>query len=149
MDAEVEKCFHETMEATRFAGSKRIVLRGCTAEMIGRIPDGSLDFVYIDGDHTLRGISIDLISAYAKVLMGGFIAGDDLMPNIWHHGREFEPTLVFPFAAYFAEAVGMPFFALPHRQFLVAKLPQTHAYEFIDFTGKYKNLALREHLLTS
>jgi hypothetical protein len=149
MDTEFEKCFREAMEATQFAELKRVVLRGTTTEVIGRIPDGNLDFVYIDGDHTLRGIAIDLISAYAKVRMGGFVAGDDLVPNIWQHGRNFEPTLVFPFAAYFAEAVGMPFFALPHRQFLIAKLPRAHAYEFIDFTGKYGTLALRQQLLPS
>ena len=148
-NTEFESCYHEAMAATGFADTKRIVLRGTTAEMIARIPDGSLDFVYVDGDHTLRGITIDLISAYPKVRLGGFITGDDLVPSIWQHGSEFEPTLVFPFSAYFAEAVGMPFFALPHRQFLIAKLPRTHAYKFIDLTGKYKTMGLRQQLLSN
>ena len=26
------------------------------------MPDGSLDFAYVDGDHTLRGITIDLVA---------------------------------------------------------------------------------------
>jgi hypothetical protein len=35
-------------------------LRGKTTEVIDKIPDASLDIVYIDGDHMLRGITIDL-----------------------------------------------------------------------------------------
>ena len=33
------------------------MLRGTTTEVIDRVPDRSVDFAYIDGDHTLRGIT--------------------------------------------------------------------------------------------
>ena len=144
--AEFEDIFREAMDATACAAEKRVVLRGTTAEMIGQIPDASLDFAYIDGDHTLRGVTIDLIAIYPKLKPGGFLAGDDLEPEIWRHGQEFEPTLVFPFAAYFAEAMGMPIFALPFQQFLIAKSAPPGEYEFTDFTGKYGDLALRDRL---
>jgi hypothetical protein len=143
-DSEFEDIFREAIEATEFSGEKRVVLRGTTSEMIGQIPDASLDFAYIDGDHTLRGVTIDLISVFPKIKAGGFLAGDDLEPEIWKHGPDFEPTLVFPFAAHFAEAVGLPFFAMPFQQFLIAKLPG--GYAFTDFTGQYQSLALREQL---
>jgi hypothetical protein len=147
--AQFEKIFGEAMEATEFARDRRVVLRGATAEMIGQIPDASLDFAYVDGDHTLRGVTIDLISVYPKIKPGGFLAGDDLAAGIWQHGPEFEPTLVFPFAAYFAEAVAMPFFALPFQQFLIAKSAMPSGYAFTDFTGNYQNLGLREQFQSS
>jgi predicted O-methyltransferase YrrM len=142
-----ENYFRQAVNATRFAKDKTIVLRGTTSEVIEQIPDGSLDIAYIDGDHTLRGIAIDLICTYPKVKIGGYLAGDDLAPHIWQHGHEFEPTLVFPFAAYFAEAVAMPFFALPYQQFVIAKLPDRQGYTFTDYTGKYKMFGLREQFL--
>jgi len=52
--------YAEAMARTDFARERRIVLRGKTTEVIDKIPDASLDIVYIDGDHMLRGITIDL-----------------------------------------------------------------------------------------
>jgi hypothetical protein len=134
------------MDATQFAEAKRIVLRGTTTEVIARVPDQSLDFIYIDGDHTLRGIAIDLINAYPKLKPGGYLAGDDFTSSIWQHDSRYEPTLVFPFATYFAEAVGMRCYALPFNQFMIAKDTHQCGYEFVDQTGKYKALTLGEQL---
>lgn len=105
-----------------------------------------MDFAYIDGDHTLRGIAIDLIRVYPKVRVGGFIGGDDLSPTIWAHKTRFEPTLVFPFAIYFAEAVGATIYALPHIQFCLQKT-ETREFRFVDLTGQYGDLTLRSQLV--
>ncbi len=102
--------------------------------MIDRIPDGELDFAYIDGDHTLKGITIDLIRVYPKVRIGGFIAGDDFSRSMWHHKTSFEPTLVFPFAVYFAEAVGATIYGLPHIQFCLQKTGGGQ-FRFVDLDG--------------
>lgn len=53
--------YREMDAKTAFAAHKRRILRGCTKEVVAGIPNESLDFAYIDGDHTLRGITIDLI----------------------------------------------------------------------------------------
>ena len=45
--------FDEAMSKTAFASEKITVLRGRTKEVIDKIPDNSLDFAYIDGDHSL------------------------------------------------------------------------------------------------
>ncbi len=97
------------------------MLRGRTKEVIDEIPDGSLDFAYIDGDHTLRGITIDLIKLMPKVKEGGLIGGDDFTNTPWQHDIRFEPTLVCPFGIYFAEAMDLPIVALPFNQFLIEK----------------------------
>ena len=39
--------------------------------------DGSLDFVYIDGDHTLKGTNTDLAAWWPKLRPGGWLCGDD------------------------------------------------------------------------
>ena len=59
--------YTEAMKKTAFASEKVVVLRGRTKDVIEQIPDESLDFAYIDGDHTLRGITIDLIKLFPKM----------------------------------------------------------------------------------
>lgn len=137
----------EAKTKTEFAADKRIILRGTTTEVLDQIPDDSLDFAYIDGDHTLRGITIDLINVYPKVRSGGWIGGDDFTHTVWQHGVRFEPTMIYPFAVYFAEAVGARVFGLPHQQFLIGKLTDAEpasGHEFVDLTGSYPDTSLRE-----
>ncbi|WPL18992.1 hypothetical protein Thiowin_04096 [Thiorhodovibrio winogradskyi] len=141
-----EKFYLETLRRTEFAEGKRIVLRGKTTEVVEQLPDGKIDLAYIDGDHTLRGITIDLVSIYPKVKEGGWIGGDDFSRTIWQHGIEYEPTLVFPFAVYFAEAVGARVYALPYSQFLMQKSTSC-TFEFIDLTESYGNISLKEQFL--
>ena len=140
-DSTFERLYAQAMDSTRAHEGRRVVLRGRTTEVIDQIPDACLDFAYIDGDHTLRGITADLVRVYPKVREGGLIGGDDFTRSIWQHGAEFEPTLVFPFAVYFAEAVGSRIFGLPHGQFLIEKRAGL-GFEFIDLTGKYTTLDL-------
>lgn len=145
-DALFEDIYAEAMSKTQFAEERITVLRGTTSEVIDAIPDDTLDFAYIDGDHTLKGIAIDLIRAYAKVKPGGVVGGDDFSANIWHHPAQFEPTLVFPFAVYFAEAVGAPIYAAPNSQFLIHKRTE-EGFSFEDFAGVYDDLGLRNQLV--
>lgn len=118
------------IESTAFAASKVEVLRGTTSEVASRLPDGSLDLVYVDGDHTLRGIVIDLVRMLPKVRPGGILCGDDYHEDPWHHGFAYEPTLVRPFAQHFAEAMDLPFVAMPFRQFMI--INQRTGYSFTN-----------------
>lgn len=140
---EFERYFNQTMDKTEFAKEKRHILRGKTTEVVQDIKDQSLDFAYIDGDHTLKGITIDLSCIWSKVKPGGFIAGDDFCSTIWQHYDDYEPTLVFPYAVYFAEAMQTKIIALPFDQFLISK--EENGFEFIDLTkGKYKTRDLKD-----
>jgi hypothetical protein len=136
-----EEFLLETKAKTAFAADKRIVLRGKTTEVIEEIPDGELDFAYIDGDHTLKGITIDLVSILPKIKPGGWIGGDDFSATVWQHSAKFEPTLVFPFAVYFAEAIGARIYALPFNQFLIHRTAAPD-YEFVDATNRYSDSSL-------
>jgi hypothetical protein len=143
-NVDFEGFLSETISRTEFAVEKRVILRGKTTEVVSKISDGELDFAYIDGDHTLKGIAIDLIRIFPKIKMGGVLAGDDFVKTIWQHSTTFEPTLVFPYAIYFAEAVGAHIYALPWNQFLLHKKDHS-AFLFTDLVGAYGELSLREH----
>jgi hypothetical protein len=144
-DTVFEGFFRESMERTSAHEAKRVVLRGTTTEVSGRVPDGSLDFAYVDGDHTLRGITVDLISWFPKLREGGWLGGDDFSPTIWQHDEAYEPTLVFPLAVHFAEAVGARIYGLPHKQFLIEKAAE-RGHAFVDLTGRYGDLELKRQL---
>lgn len=139
-----DEIYDLAMARTDFACERRIVLRGRTTEVIDQIPDQGLDVAYIDGDHTLRGIAIDLIRTYPKIRPGGILGGDDYTATIWQHADNFEPTLVCPFAAYFAESQGAPIVVLPYSQFAIIKPLQPGAdFRVIDTTHSYGPRSLR------
>lgn len=134
------------MAVTDFAAPRRVVLRGTTAEMSGKIEDGALDAVYVDGDHTLRGITIDLHRMLPKVKHGGILGGDDFCPNIWQHGPRFAPSEVFPYAMYFAEAHSLPIITLPWNQFAIVN-DSSAGYQCLDLGG-YAALTLQDVYLS-
>ena len=68
----------------RYAGAMKIlepydktVMRMPTLEAAPQVPDGSLDFVYIDGDHRFDAVMLDIILWAPKVREGGIVAGHD------------------------------------------------------------------------
>lgn len=138
-----ETIYQEMIRKTEFAFDKRVILRGRTKDVINEIPDNSLDFAYIDGDHTLRGITIDLINILPKIKEGGFIGGDDFTNTPWQHDIRFEPTLVCPYSIYFSEAVDLPIVALPNNQFLIQKDSKAK-FSFLDITGNYSDISLNK-----
>ncbi|MBN9564335.1 MAG: class I SAM-dependent methyltransferase [Alphaproteobacteria bacterium] len=144
-DAEFESVFAKARANVAPFGARALICRGTTSEMIARIPDGSLDFAYIDGDHTLRGTTIDLLRIYPKIKPGGFIGGDDFCPGIWQHSREFEPTLVCPFAVYFAEAVDAEIAILPHNQFLIGRPAEGGGFRVVETSGRLGSYSLLHH----
>jgi SAM-dependent methyltransferase len=58
-----------------------IVRRERSTDACGSFSDDSLDWVYIDADHSYEGVMRDLEAYYRVVRPGGFLAGDD-------YGRE-------------------------------------------------------------
>lgn len=142
-DAKFDDIYNEAMARTAFAETKRRVLRCQTKEAAPQMASQCLDLAYIDGDHTLRGITLDLMLMFDKVKPGGIIGGDDFTKSIWQHGPDYDPTFVCPYAVYFAEAMNMPIVALPFHQFLILK-DSTLGFEFIHFTEGYKNLRLNK-----
>jgi len=69
---------------------RAVMIRNVSHEAALNIPDGSLDFCYIDGDHTLEGVYVDIYTWIHKLRLGGIMAGHDYkdgpgsgMMNYW------------------------------------------------------------------
>jgi predicted O-methyltransferase YrrM len=68
--------------AEPYAGRVEVV-RSSSAAWLGGQPDASLDFVYIDGDHSYDAVREDIALSVAKVRPGGTIALDDYGSAQW------------------------------------------------------------------
>jgi len=79
LETESETHFNEVQ--TKFASEidtgKAVLHRGLSNDMAKEIADRSLDWVYIDGDHTYKGAMDDLIHYAPKVKPGGHVLGHD------------------------------------------------------------------------
>lgn len=62
------------------------VLKKTSMEALNDVPDGSLDFVYIDAMHEFDSVMFDIICWNGKVKHGGMIAGHDYSPASWCNG---------------------------------------------------------------
>lgn len=62
------------------------VMRKPSTEAMQEIADGSLDFVYVDGNHRYEFVKQDLELSLRKVKSGGIIAGDDYTSGGWWAG---------------------------------------------------------------
>lgn len=58
-------------------GERAQFMKATSAIASQSIPNDSLDFCYIDGDHSLEGIYTDVYSWIHKVRIGGMLAGHD------------------------------------------------------------------------
>lgn len=61
----------------RLMGTNSYILRMTSLEASKRIPDNSLDFVYIDALHDFDGVMVDIILWAPKVKSGGIVSGHD------------------------------------------------------------------------
>lgn len=70
--------------ACRLAGadSRVRLLRAASPSAAARFPDGSLDFAYIDANHSYPAVAADLRAWYPKVRPGGLLAGHDYLDGV-------------------------------------------------------------------
>lgn len=52
-------------------------IRAFSMDAVNQFTDGSLDFVYIDADHSYQAVTDDITAWIKKVKPGGILAGDD------------------------------------------------------------------------
>ncbi|MEO7573747.1 MAG: class I SAM-dependent methyltransferase [Acidimicrobiales bacterium] len=68
-------------------GAGRVTVhRGQSGEVLRTLPDDSLDWVYIDGNHLYEFVANDLRLSLAKVKPGGLVTGDDYAEGGWWEG---------------------------------------------------------------
>lgn len=61
----------------KLRGLNATIVRKFSKDAADDVPDGSLDFVYIDGNHVLEAVTEDLTLWAPKVRSGGVVAGHD------------------------------------------------------------------------
>ena len=72
-----ESRYKSTVRRMEQYGERAVIDRRDSFDAVRDVPDESLDFVYIDGDHTFDYVMTDLIWWAKKVRMGGVVAGHD------------------------------------------------------------------------
>lgn len=71
---------HRLIVSKRFVDDKRItIIKGCSLNSVDYIEDNSLDFIYIDANHTFDYVYGEIKSYYNKVKTGGIVAGHDIL----------------------------------------------------------------------
>lgn len=63
--------------AVKFAGERAKIIRAFSVDAAMQVPDASLDFVFIDGDHSYEGCSGDIAAWTPKLRPGGLLGGHD------------------------------------------------------------------------
>lgn len=58
------------------------MVRKTSMDALDDIQDGSLDFVYIDGDHNFRHATEDIFEWSKKVRVGGYVSGHDYFDTL-------------------------------------------------------------------
>lgn len=75
--AQQDEFYEYTKAVTSFAGNRAVIIRDRSVKAADRVADDSLDFVFIDADHSLIGCRDDIMAWYPKVKPGGHICGHD------------------------------------------------------------------------
>jgi hypothetical protein len=75
--AEHDRRYAFTKERLRRYGVRSHILRETSEEAAHRFADASLDFVYIDGNHSYEACKQDIAHWWSKVKPGGVLAGHD------------------------------------------------------------------------
>ena len=69
--------YHMAADRTEFAKYRRSIVRKRSLDAAKDIPDGSLDFVFIDADHSYHGCVADIAAWKPKLKPGGLLSGHD------------------------------------------------------------------------
>lgn len=117
-DEEFKRIFDTAMANTLHGpyGHKVNVIRALSEDGARQIANASLDFVYIDGDPTLKGALKDLQNWAPKVRAGGLVCGDDFLDAL-QHGAVYAPTGVKTAVASYARSIGAAVHDLGASQF--------------------------------
>jgi hypothetical protein len=71
------------------------LLRAFTPQAAARFPDGALDFVYLDANHSYLAVRADLRAWYPKVKAGGLLAGHDYLDGYLGFGPDLHGGTLF------------------------------------------------------
>lgn len=86
--AKLERFYTETQQRLAPYQARVTIMREWSVDAATQIPNGSLDFAYIDANHRLECVIADLAAWAPKVRPGGIVAGHDYLraklPSLMH-----------------------------------------------------------------
>ena len=74
---EQDRYYEMARNAVRFAGDRAALVKSDSVNAAELVDDGSLDFVFIDADHSYEGCKKDLNAWFPKIKSGGLFSGHD------------------------------------------------------------------------
>lgn len=83
----LQKVYETALSRLAPYGEHAEILRQFSEEAAQRFADNSLDFVYIDGNHSYPYVLRDLEAWFPKVKSGGIICGDDAVDQVPNAAR--------------------------------------------------------------
>jgi len=91
-------------------GDRAVIMEMDMTEAARQIPDGSLDFIFIDGDHSYEGCRNDILTWLPKIKETGWITGHDFnFPGVNQAVRELLELVACPdFDDTWARPVNIP-----------------------------------------
>jgi predicted O-methyltransferase YrrM len=96
---EHDKKYAQTVERLKPYGNRSHIVRAMSSEAAPSFADGSLDFVYIDANHSYEGCRDDIALWWPKVKVGGILAGHDYVDGAFPEGEFGVKQAVDAFAA--------------------------------------------------
>lgn len=76
-DTEHQMVFNQASQVEKDFAPRAKIIKGLSTEVALQIPPQSFDFVYLDADHSYKGVMDDLKAWSGKVRPGGAIGGHD------------------------------------------------------------------------
>ena len=87
--------YSEAMKNTREHAERAHMIRSRGEVASNLFPDGSLDFVYIDANHTYEAVTEDIKIWYPKVKSGGILAGHDYLKLSYPENEKNIPLILW------------------------------------------------------
>lgn len=75
---QMDVALHKALSVTDFARERRVVMIADLAVAAAGLPDGTLDFLFCDADHSAQGTLEAIEAWWPKLRPGGLLAGHDL-----------------------------------------------------------------------
>jgi hypothetical protein len=94
---EFDRLYHETRDRLAPYGSRSTIWRTTSVEAARKVPDRSLDFVYIDARHDYESVKEDVAAWCSKVRPGGILAGHDYVDGDLQEGEFYVKSAVDEF----------------------------------------------------